>query len=300
MKVFRVGTRQSPLALAQTRILTAAWEAAGIETELVAISTRGDQVLDRALDQVGGQGLFTTELEQALLEGRLDCAVHSLKDLPTRLPEGLRIGAVGPREDARDCFLAARPATLDGLAPGSRLGTSSLRRTAMLRAAFPALEVVPVRGNLNTRWDKQEPLQLAGLVLAAAGVIRLGWQDRIQEFLDPGWMVPAPGQGALAVEVRADDPGAERVAGLVHDPVTAEATAAERALLDWLGGNCQLPFGAYASRAADGRWTFAAWVGARDGSRSVSRSWEGLELARGRDWVLEEFDRAGAARLVTA
>jgi hydroxymethylbilane synthase len=297
MAPFRIGTRRSPLALAQTRSVVEQWHAAGHRVEVVPIVTRGDRMVDRALDQLGGKGLFTTELEQALMDGRIDAAVHSLKDLPTRLPDGLTVGAVTVREDARDGLLAPRPLCFDALPSGARLGTSSLRRAAMLRAVRPDLEVVPVRGNLNTRWAKLTELHLDGLVLAVAGARRLGWNDRVVDVLDPGWMVPAPGQGALAVEVRTDDARAEALCRVVHDPATADATAAERAILDWLGGNCQIPVGAYAT-PHDHRWSFTVWVGRRDAGDVIQRSWEGWDLVMGRDWMLQELEAAGARQLV--
>lgn len=296
-QAFRIGTRQSPLALAQTRWVMERWQRPGIVLELVSMATHGDQVLDRALDLVGGKGLFTTELEQALQAGVVDCAVHSLKDLPTQLPEGISIGAVTAREDPRDVLITASGRTLAQFVPKMSLGTSSLRRAAMLRATFPDLIAVPVRGNLNTRLEKLDRGDVDGLVLAAAGVNRLGLKSKVTEYLDPAWMVPAPGQGALAIEVRADDTRAQALAALVHDEEAFRATDAERRILDSLGGNCQLPLGAHAF-FGDGRWRLTVWVGQTHGAQHLRREWAGLDLNEGVDAMLKALEAAGARRWV--
>lgn len=293
----RIATRRSPLALAQTGWIVRQWEAQGVRCELVELHTEGDRVLDRALDLVGGKGLFTTELEEAILAGTAEVAVHSLKDLPTRLPEGLVLGAVSRREDPRDVLVNDDGRTLGELSAGSRLGTSSLRRAALLHAHWPHLTVVPVRGNLGTRLRKMREEGLDGLVLAAAGVIRLGLTDKIAEYLDPRWMVPAPGQGALAVEIAQAKPGLKTLLDVVHDAETYQATMAERRVLDLLGGNCQTPIGAYAVREGSD-WTFQAWVGLRDGGAAISRNWKGPQLEVGVSWVLEEMRAAGVDRMV--
>jgi hydroxymethylbilane synthase len=275
----RIGTRRSRLALVQARWVAGMLEARGATTELVPMVTAGDRMLDRALDTVGSKGLFTTELEAALLEGRVDLAVHSLKDLPTALAPGLAVGAITAREDARDVVLSRDGRPLDALPPDAPVGTSSVRRTALVRALWPGRTVVPVRGNLETRWRKLEEGTVAALVLAAAGVHRLGWASRIAEYLDPDRMVPPPGQGALAVEIRADDAEAAEWARWVHDPETAAATGAERALLDALGGNCQAPVGIFARRdpgaAEEEGWVITVWMGERDGRTRYYRRWTG-------------------------
>jgi hydroxymethylbilane synthase len=299
MKQLRVGSRRSRLALAQTGEVARAWESAGFSVEVVTWDTRGDRVLDRPLADIGQQGLFTAELEQALVAGTVDAAVHSLKDLPLVMPPGLKVGAVTPRRDARDAVLTRDGRRLRDLAPGSRVGTSSLRRQALLRVRYPHLAVVPVRGNLDTRWAKLERGDFEALVLAAAGLERLGWNDRVSEYLDPDWMVPAPGQGALAVEIRADDPEAASAAKLVHDPDTAAATAAERAVLNWVGSNCAVPVGAYVRRTAVGTWQATVFVSDVHGRHPIHRIWEGPDLAVGQAWIQAELEAAGARKLVT-
>ncbi|MCL8207130.1 MAG: hydroxymethylbilane synthase [Actinomycetia bacterium] len=293
----RIGTRRSRLALAQAEQVAAVLEAHGVPTELVPLVTAGDRILDRALDAVGSKGLFTTELEAALQEGRIDLAVHSLKDLPTTLAPGLTVGAVTAREDPRDVVLARDGRPLEALAAAARVGTSSVRRTALVAALWPERTVVPVRGNLETRWRKLERGEVDALVLAAAGVHRLGWRDRVAEYLDPDRFVPAPGQGALAVEVRRDDPRAAAWAALVHDPVAAAATEAERALLDVLGGNCQAPVGIYARRlsppAGQESWVITMWLGERDGRTRYYRRWAGPDLGAGVETLREELAAQG-------
>jgi hydroxymethylbilane synthase len=247
----RIASRGSELALWQTRAVEEAIRAAepGVEVEIRVIRTTGDHVQDVPLAKIGDKGLFTRELDAALLAGEADLAVHSLKDVPTRLVDGLEMVAISRREDPRDVVLlpAGRPGSLDSLPPGARVGTSSLRRRAQLCALRPELEVLDLRGNLNTRLEKLDRGDYDAIILAAAGVLRLGWDDRIAERLDaPGWL-PAVGQGALGVVARVGD---ERVLALVaafHDPLTAACTAAERAFLAALEGGCQVPIGALAT-----------------------------------------------------
>jgi hydroxymethylbilane synthase len=223
--------------------------APGTGVAIRVIRTTGDHVQDVPLAKIGDKGLFTKELDAALLAGDADLAVHSLKDVPTRVPDGLEIVAVSHREDPRDVLLLppGRTGSLATLPPGARVGTSSLRRRAQLGALRPELEVVDLRGNLNTRLAKLDRGDYDAIVLAAAGVLRLGWSDRIAERLDPGAWLPAVGQGALGVVARAGD---ERIRALLagfHDPFTAACTAAERAFLAALEGGCQVPIGALAT-----------------------------------------------------
>ncbi len=250
--------------MAQAREVQEAMVARGWQTELVPMPTRGDLILDRALDQVGGKGIFTTELEQALLAGELDCAVHSLKDLPTEgghEGSALTIAAYTSRADARDVLIAgASISSLEQVPRAGKIGTSSIRRRLFMEKLRPDLEIVPVRGKIATRLRKMEESSWFGLVLAAAGLERLGLGARIACYLDPLIFVPAPGQGILAVQVRRDDEHAmEAVKGAVNDPQSAVCALAERAVLEVLGGGCQIPLGAYAI------WTDAndIWLSAK-------------------------------------
>lgn len=251
-----VGSRRSRLALAQTRqvldLLKERAGAAGVELEFEVreMVTKGDRLLDVTLSKVGGKGLFVKEIELALLAGEIDLAVHSMKDLPAALPDGLVLGAVPAREDPRDVLVARGGLTLGALPAGSVVGTSSLRRACQLRAMRPDLRVEWIRGNIDTRLGKLESGEFDAILLAAAGLHRLGWQTRISEYLPADAFLPAVGQGALALECRADDAPLLELLALIHDPVTAAETTAERAFLARLDGNCQVPIGAHARAAA--------------------------------------------------
>jgi hydroxymethylbilane synthase len=236
-----IASRGSQLALWQARWVAARLAEAGTETRIEIIKTTGDKITDVPLAKVGTKGLFTKEIEEALLEGRADLAVHSLKDLPTELPEGLVLAAIPEREDARDAILGKR---LDDLASGARVGTSSLRRAAQLRRLRPDLRIESVRGNLDTRVRKLEEGQYDAIVLAAAGLKRLGWGAKIAEILPASVMCSAVGQGALAIETTAAGQGA--CAALDHAETRA-AVLAERGVLAALGGGCQVPIGAHAT-----------------------------------------------------
>jgi hydroxymethylbilane synthase len=244
----RIASRGSELALWQSRAVEAALRAAdpSLEVRIDVIKTTGDRIQDVPLAKIGDKGLFTKELDAALLAGHADLAVHSLKDVPTRLPDGLALAAVTVREDPRDVVLLApgRTGGLRALLAGARVGTSSLRRRAQLQALRPDLEVLDLRGNLNTRLAKLDRGDYDAIILAAAGVLRLGWQDRISESLDPAQWLPAVGQGALAVVCRADRPDVFERLRPLHDAHTAACTVAERALLRALEGGCQVPIGA--------------------------------------------------------
>lgn len=265
--MIKIGTRSSQLALAQATEVQSLLASHGVEGELVHFETKGDKILDRALDKIGGKGLFTTELENALLEGRIDIAVHSLKDLPTDLGADLQIGAYVLPEDHRDVLLAAAGTTWQTLPQGARIGTSSLRRQAFLKLLRPDVEIIPVRGNLQTRVRKWHDNGWDGLILAAAGVIRLGWAHLIAQYLEPYDMVPAPGQGILAIELRADSDLLPVMAEL-DDPVAATRAVAERSVLAILEGGCQIPMGAYAD-VSGARVTLLAKVAAPLGGRAI-------------------------------
>jgi hydroxymethylbilane synthase len=238
-----IASRGSELALWQARWVSAELAARGHETRIEIIKTTGDKITDVPLAKVGTKGLFTKEIEEALLDGRADLAVHSLKDLPTELPAGLTLAAVPEREDPRDALVGKR---LADLAPGSKVGTSSLRRAAQLRMLRPDLDVESIRGNVDTRLRKLDEGRYDAILLAAAGLRRLGWQDRIAEIIAPDAMCPAVGQGALAIETRTEGQGFDACRVLDHAP-TRSAVAAERGLLGALGGGCQVPIGAHAT-----------------------------------------------------
>ncbi|PYT30825.1 MAG: hydroxymethylbilane synthase, partial [Acidobacteria bacterium] len=243
-----IGSRGSQLALWQAKWIGARLAEGGQETRIEIIRTTGDKITDVPLAKVGTKGLFTKEIEEALLDGRIDLAVHSLKDLPTEVPAGLCIAAIPPREDARDALVGAR---LSELPAGAKVGTSSLRRAAQLRVVRPDLLIESVRGNLDTRVRKLDEGQYRAIVLAAAGVTRLGWADRIAEILKPEVMCPAVGQGALAIETRTEGDARKICAALDHG-VTRAAVTAERAVLASLGGGCQVPIGAHAEVSGGG------------------------------------------------
>ena len=242
--VLVIGSRGSKLALWQANYTKDRLAALGYECRIDVIQTTGDRFQSGPLKEIGNKGLFTKEIEEALLERRIDLAVHSLKDMPTALPEGLQISATPEREDPRDAIIGAR---LSELPTGARIGTGSLRRMAQLAAARPDLAIEPVRGNVDTRLRKLDEGQFHAIVLACAGLNRLGWSHRIAEHLPVDIMCPAVGQGALAIETRADGGEAlDACRKLDHEP-THIAITAERAVLDVLGGGCQVPVGAYAT-----------------------------------------------------
>ncbi|MGE0802812.1 MAG: hydroxymethylbilane synthase [Lautropia sp.] len=251
----RIATRQSRLALWQAEHVAGLLRSRYPDTavELVAMTTRGDQIQDRPLAEVGGKGLFTKELELALIDGRAELAVHSLKDVPMDLPDGFELVATLTRADPRDAFVSASVATIAELPAGAVIGTSSLRREAQLRERFPALRIAPVRGNLDTRLTKLDRGDYDGLVLAAAGLKRLGLAARIRELLPPAEMLPAPGQGVLGVEIAAGRDDVRRALAFLDDSATARSASAERAVSRQLGGNCRTPLAAYAYELPDGR-----------------------------------------------
>jgi hydroxymethylbilane synthase len=243
-----IATRESRLALWQAEHVQALLrDRFGLQVDLLGMTTRGDQILDRALSKVGGKGLFVKELETALEEGRAHLAVHSLKDVPMDLPEGFELAAVMAREDPRDAFVSPRYASLEALPQGARVGTSSLRRVVQLRARRPDLVIEPLRGNLDTRLRKLDEGQYDAIVLAAAGLKRLGLSERIRAAFPIETMLPCAGQGALGLEIRADAPTALRSAlqALVDRP-TLLAVTAERAVSRALGGSCSMPLAAHA------------------------------------------------------
>lgn len=253
MPFLTYATRRSPLALAQCRAFIAALSAAhgDLTTAELQVTTTGDRAQDRPLSEIGGKGLFVKEIEEALLEGRADLAVHSVKDLPARLPAGLVLACVPRRGDPRDVLVAPRHAGLAALPGGARVGTSSLRRVVSLRAVRPDLSLVPVRGNVGTRLRKVDEGELDAVVLAAAGLMRLGLAARATEWLSTDVSLPAIGQGALGIEIREGDEVARAVLAKLHDLETAVAVAAERGVMVALGADCRTPIAAHATREAE-------------------------------------------------
>ena len=254
-----IATRESRLALWQAEHVKALLEAQGHSVTLLGMTTQGDQILDRSLSKVGGKGLFVKELEVALEEGRADIAVHSLKDVPMDLPAGFELACVMEREDPRDAFVSPNYESLEAIPQGGVVGTSSLRRTVLLRAARPDLRIEPLRGNLDTRLRKLDEGQYDGIVLAAAGLKRLELEQRIRHVMEPQQMLPAAGQGALGIEIRSGRP--ELVAALqplVHMPTWLRVSA-ERAVSRAMGGSCSMPLAAYATLQGDVLQIDAAW-----------------------------------------
>ncbi|HKY98753.1 MAG TPA: hydroxymethylbilane synthase [Gemmatimonadaceae bacterium] len=279
--VIRIATRTSELALRQARIVESSLISRGHQTEIVTFKTTGDKKLNEPLSEIGAKGLFTHELEVALEKEKVDCCVHSLKDLPTDLPDGLTIGAILEREDPRDAVVinaVTEAEDLASLPAGSRVGTSSLRRRAQLLALRPDLEVAELRGNVPTRLQKVETGKVHAAILAAAGLIRLNAIQRIKQYLDaPEWL-PAAGQGAIAVEIREDDEEIREILAPLDHEETSIAVRAERAFLAALEGGCQIPIGALAASDESGTFTlhgFVSDVRGRDrvrGSVTVDRS----------------------------
>lgn len=272
----RIGTRGSPLALAQAHETRDRLAAAHPELavpgmiEIVVFKTTGDRILDRTLAEAGGKGLFTKELEEALLDGRADLAVHSMKDVPTWLPDGLEIACLLPREDPRDAFFSRTGAGLDSLPAGSVIGTAGLRRQAQILERRPDLTVVPLRGNVQTRLSKLEAGEVDATLLALAGLRRLGMADRITAVFEPDEMLPAVAQGAIGIEIRSGDDRTRGYLQALHCPGTAQRVTAERALLAALDGSCRTPIAALA-RLDGGTLTLDAKVLSTDG-RQVFRA----------------------------
>jgi hydroxymethylbilane synthase len=265
-----IATRESALALWQAEHirgrLSALYPSATIE--LLGVTTQGDRVVDRPLAAIGGKGLFIKELEVAMSEGRADLAVHSLKDVPMELTEGFALAAITAREDPRDAFVSNHHATLAALPPSAVVGTSSLRREAQLRELYPKLRIEPLRGNVNTRLRKLDDGKYDAMILAAAGLKRLGQGERIRALLEPDECLPAPGQGALALECRSDRPDILSALSPLADVGTTLATTAERAFSRALSGSCQTPLAAFA-QWEEGRLWIRGLIAARDGSDVV-------------------------------
>jgi len=271
-----IATRESQLALWQAHHIRDRLQALhpGLTVELLGMTTMGDQILDSPLSRIGGKGLFVKELEQAMLAGRAHLAVHSLKDVPMDLPDGFELVAIPEREDPCDALVSNHFKSLAELPGGAKVGTSSLRRQAQLRARFPHLVVDTLRGNVNTRLRKLDEDQYDAIILASAGLKRLGFTDRIAAILSPEESLPAVGQGALGIEIRSGEPEVARLLAPLNDPVTAACTRAERAMSRRLQGGCQAPIGGYAVES-NGRLHLRAFVADLDGVRMFRAEAEG-------------------------
>ncbi|MBI5137622.1 MAG: hydroxymethylbilane synthase [Nitrospirae bacterium] len=298
-----IATRGSKLALWQAN-----WVKAEIEThfpgttvELNVIKTTGDRITDVPLAQVGGKGLFVKEIEEALLDRSADLAVHSMKDVPADLPDGLELSAITRREDVRDAFISNHHASLAALPHGARVGSSSLRRRAQIMAARPDLDVRVLRGNVDTRLRKLDQGEFDAILLAAAGMRRLGWADRIREYLSPELCLPAIGQGALGLETRVGDAALAPIARHFNHPDTADAVLAERALLRRLEGGCQVPIAALGT-VDGGTVTLVGLVAATDGSEVIRKRASGprADAERIGTKLAEELLAAGGGRILEA
>ena len=276
MARLRIGSRGSQLALWQANYVGDLLRERGHQVEIEIIKTTGDKITEVALAQVGTKGMFTKEIEEALAEGRVDLAVHSLKDLPTELADTFVLAAVMKRQDPRDVFLSLRYARFTDLPQGARVGTSSLRRQAQLKSVRPDLNIFPLRGNVDTRLRKLESGEFDAIILAAAGLNRLGRTERIREVMPVEVMCPAVGQGALGIEARADDRATRKELAFLDDGAARQTTAAERALLRTLGGGCQVPIGAHAE-IMDGTLWLTAIVAHPDGSQVLREQQAGAD-----------------------
>jgi hydroxymethylbilane synthase len=307
----RIGSRGSQLALWQANHISALLRARGHEIEIEIIHTTGDKITDVPLAMVGtkgglGKGIFTKEIEEALAAGRVDLAVHSLKDLPTELPKGFEIAAITERQDPRDAFCSRHYASFQELPRGARVGTSSLRRQAQLKAVRPDLDIHPLRGNVDTRLRKLEQGEYDAIILASAGLKRLGKTQLVKQIIPAEIMCPAAGQGALGIEIREGDTKTRDLLAFLNDPAARAATTCERALLNSLGGGCQVPIGAFAEMK-NGKLHLESIVADPDGSKLLRDSRDGDDpeklgnaagaalLARGGDQILEAVYGRGLA-----
>ncbi len=266
-QTIRIATRKSPLAIWQAEHVAAELKKAhpGLTVELLGMSTKGDRILDAPLAKIGGKGLFVKELEQGMLEGSADIAVHSMKDVPVELPAGLHLPIIMQREDPRDAFVSNHCTTLEELPQGACVGTSSLRRQSQLSERRPDLVIKPLRGNVNTRLAKLDAGEFDAIILASAGLIRLGFAERIASFISAEQSLPAIGQGAVGIECRIDDERINRLLKPLHHEETAICVGAERAMNHRLNGGCQVPIAGYAE-LQDGKIQMRGLVGEPDGS----------------------------------
>ncbi|KMN83323.1 hydroxymethylbilane synthase [Chromobacterium alkanivorans] len=268
-----IASRESRLAMWQAEHIQARLQALypHLSVDILGMTTQGDQILDKTLSKIGGKGLFVKELEVALAEGRADLAVHSIKDVPMVLPEGFALAAICEREDPRDALVSARYADLSELPDGAVVGTSSLRRESQIRARYPRLVVKPLRGNVQTRLRKLDDGEFDAIILAAAGLKRLGLSERIRKELPPSESLPAAGQGALGIEIRADRADLMQLLAPLNHAATHACVSAERALARELGGSCQVPLGAFAT-LSEGTLALGGFVASPDGSVMLTAS----------------------------
>jgi len=278
MTHIRIATRRSPLALWQAEYVSAELQKLDptVTTELVKIVTKGDKILDVPLAQVGGKGLFTKEIDEALLDGRADIAVHSMKDVPTELPAGTAIRAHPKREDPRDAIATITGGDMDTLPKNARIGTSSLRRIAQLKSKYPSFEFVSIRGNIQTRLSKLGE-EVDAVILAAAGVCRMGMGDKMHQFMDTDLMLPAVAQGTLGIQTRDNDDVINALVDQMNDPETVLRTKAERAFLARLEGGCQVPIAAFATLDGE-QLLLKGLVGDVNGEVVIAREIEGLAI----------------------
>jgi len=273
---FIIGTRGSALALTQTGMIADLIRGRhpGLEVELQIIRTKGDIMQNVALSVIGGKGVFIKEIEEALLRNDVDLAVHSMKDVPAELPDKLEIAVTPLREDPRDVLISKGGRKLEEMPPGARIGTGSLRRELQLKNRFPGFEIVPMRGNLDTRIRKLDTENLSGVILAAAGIARMGWSSRVSQFIPVDMLLPAVGQGVLGLETRRGDDRSLNVIEFLNDPVTFVEVGAERAFLERLGGGCQLPIAGFAKKTGE-KIVIEGMVGSLDGKVVIRERAEG-------------------------
>ena len=302
MKKLVIATRRSRLALWQAEHIAARLRKLNndLQVELLPMSTRGDDLIDQRLDQAGGKGLFVKELENAMADGRAHLAVHSMKDVPAELPPGFVLAAITAREDPRDAFVSSKYKAFKEMPEGSTVGTSSLRRQSQVVERHPGLEVVLLRGNVETRLAKLDRGEYDAIVLATAGLARLGLEARITAHLEADEMLPAPGQGALGIECRSDDRQVIALLTRLSDPATSACVRAERAVSRALGGSCTLPLAAYATRVQGNRLRLRALVASADGKRVARQQLEGdaAEPEALGNRVAEDLRRQGAAEIL--
>jgi len=298
-----IASRESALAMWQAEHIRDRLRALYPQTDvsILGMTTQGDQILDVTLSKIGGKGLFVKELETALENGSADIAVHSLKDVPMHLPEGFVLACIGKREDPRDAFVSNHHANLEALPAGSIVGTSSLRRESQLRARFPHLNIQPLRGNVQTRLRKLDEGQYAAIILAAAGLKRLGLGDRIRAFISSEESLPAVGQGALGIEIRANRPELEALLRPLHDAETAACVFAERAMSRALAGSCQVPLGGFAEVQGD-QLRMRGFVASPDGSKMLRAEQMGsvAEPEKLGDAIADELLKQGAGAILAA